>query len=71
MAWTLTLHLAADRFDLLLLDIVPPDGSGMELLAELRARGLALPIMMQMHGRLLPPTCDKAWAAFGTCWRSR
>ena len=36
--WTLTLHLAADRFNLLLLDIVPPDGSGMELLAELRAR---------------------------------
>ena len=30
------LHQAADRFDLLLLGIVPPDGSGMELLAMAR-----------------------------------
>ena len=39
-------HLLADSFDLLLLDIVLPDGSGLDLLAELRARGVALPIMM-------------------------
>jgi DNA-binding response OmpR family regulator len=39
-------HLAADSFDLLLLDIVLPDGSGLDLLAELRARGLTLAIMI-------------------------
>jgi DNA-binding response OmpR family regulator len=39
-------HLAADTFDLLLLDIVLPDGSGLDLLRELRARSVGVPIMM-------------------------
>jgi DNA-binding response OmpR family regulator len=40
------LHLSADSFDLLLLDIMLPDGSGLDLLCELRARRLAVPVMM-------------------------
>ena len=39
-------HLAVESFDLLLLDIVLPDGSGLDLLRELRARRFASPIMM-------------------------
>jgi DNA-binding response OmpR family regulator len=39
-------HLAVDSFDLLLLDIVLPDGSGLDLLRELRGRKLVAPIMM-------------------------
>jgi DNA-binding response OmpR family regulator len=39
-------HLRTDEFDLLLLDIVLPDGSGLDLLRELRARGVAIPILM-------------------------
>ena len=39
-------HLAVEPFDLLLLDIVLPDGSGLDLLAELRQQGLQTAIMM-------------------------
>ncbi len=39
-------HLAVERFELLLLDIVLPYGSGLDLLRELRARRLDVPIMM-------------------------
>jgi DNA-binding response OmpR family regulator len=39
-------HLADEAFDLLLLDIVLPDGSGLSLLAELRSRQFSAPIMM-------------------------
>lgn len=38
--------LMAERFDLALLDIVLPDGSGLDVLARLRARGDATPVMM-------------------------
>jgi DNA-binding response OmpR family regulator len=39
-------HLRIDTFDLLLLDIVLPHGSGLELLREARARGIQSAIMM-------------------------
>jgi DNA-binding response OmpR family regulator len=39
-------HLAVDSFDLLLLDIALPDGSGLDLLHELRQRRFSAPIMM-------------------------
>jgi DNA-binding response OmpR family regulator len=39
-------HLGFDSHDLLLLDVVLPDGSGLDLLRELRARGVATAIMM-------------------------
>ena len=39
-------HLAVESFDLLLLDIVLPDGSGLDLLQELRARRRTSPVMM-------------------------
>ena len=39
-------HVEVDQFDLLLLDIVLPDGSGLDLLAELRQRGVETAIMM-------------------------
>ena len=39
-------HLAVESFDLLLLDIVLPDGSGLDLLAALRQQGLETAIMM-------------------------
>jgi DNA-binding response OmpR family regulator len=39
-------HLCIDEFDLLLLDIVLPDGSGLDLLREARARGIQSAILM-------------------------
>jgi DNA-binding response OmpR family regulator len=39
-------HIAVEAFDLMLLDIVLPDGSGLQLLQELRARAVATPVMM-------------------------
>ena len=32
-------HVASEKFELLLLDIVLPDGSGLDLLREVRSRG--------------------------------
>lgn len=39
-------HLRIDGYELLLLDIVLPDGSGLDLLREARARGIQSAIMM-------------------------
>jgi DNA-binding response OmpR family regulator len=39
-------HIAGDAFDLMLLDVVLPDGSGLDLLREIRTRGDSTPIMM-------------------------
>lgn len=40
-------RLAASSFDLITLDVALPDGSGIDLCAELRARGEVTPILMQ------------------------
>ncbi len=43
--------LRAHRFDLLVLDVGLPDGSGLELLRELRQQGHTLPVLMlSAHG---------------------
>ncbi|BFO53607.1 response regulator [Acidovorax sacchari] len=43
--------LRAHRFDLLVLDVGLPDGSGLDLLRELRQQGSALPVLMlSAHG---------------------
>lgn len=39
-------HLQTESFDMLLLDIGLPDGSGLDLLAAIRSRGNTLPVMM-------------------------
>jgi DNA-binding response OmpR family regulator len=42
--------LAADRFDLIILDLGLPDGSGLDLLPLLNERGLAVPVMIFSAG---------------------
>lgn len=39
-------HLQTEAFDIVLLDIVLPDGSGLDLLASIRSSGNAVPVMM-------------------------
>lgn len=39
-------HLQASTFDMVLLDIVLPDGSGLDLLSTIRGRGQSVPVMM-------------------------
>lgn len=39
-------RLAAERFDLVILDIMLPDGNGLDLLRELRKANTRLPVMM-------------------------
>lgn len=39
-------HLQSEPFDTVLLDIVLPDGSGLDLLTDIRSRGNTVPVMM-------------------------